>query len=71
MDDRFSDSVLLLMEVCDWKGGPDIRLRMPIKGKQEEMLEDGKDLLTDEMRLYSLAYSVGIGVRSYFNLRYL
>jgi len=60
MDNQFSDSVLLLMEVCDWKGGPDIRLRMPIRGgKQEEMLEDGKDILTDEMRLYSLANFVG------------
>ncbi len=60
MDDRFSDALLLLIEVCDWKGGPDIRLRMPIRGgKQDEILEDGKDILTDEMRLYSLAYFLG------------
>ncbi len=60
MDDRFSNALLLLMEVCDWKGGPDIRLRMPIRGdKQEEILEDGKDILTDEMRFYSLSYFIG------------
>ena len=60
MDNQFSNALLLLMEVCDWKGGPDIRLRMPIRGgKQDEILEDGKDILTDEMRLYSLAYFVG------------
>jgi hypothetical protein len=58
MDDRFSNALLLLMEVCDWKGGLDIRLRMPIRGgKQEEILYDGKDILTDEMRLYSLFLS--------------
>ena len=68
MDNQFSNAILLLMEVCDWKGGPDIRLRMPIRGgKQEEILEDGKDLLTDEMRLYSIALGLSsLRIETYF-----
>jgi len=59
MDDQFEDSVYLLMEVCDWKGGPDIRLRMPRKDEDDWVIEDGKDLLTEQMRNYSLFYFIG------------
>lgn len=59
MDDRFSDEAHLFMAVWDWKGGPSIELRMPRRDENDCVLEDGKDILTDEMRLYSLSYFIG------------
>ena len=59
MDDRFSNAVHLFMSVWDMKGNPSIQLRMPRRDENDCVLEDGKDILTDEMRLYSLSYFIG------------
>ncbi len=59
IDARFNDEAHLFMSVWDWKGGPSIQLRMPKRNERDYVLEDGKDILTDEMQLYSLAYFVG------------
>lgn len=59
MDEQFNDSARLFMEVCDWKGSPDIRLRMPRRDEDDWVIEDGKDILTEQMRNYSLFYFIG------------
>jgi len=59
MDERFNDEAHLFMAVWDWKGSPSIELRMPRRDEGDYVLEDGKDILTDEMRLYCLSYFIG------------
>ena len=51
--------VELLLDISDWKGSAQMRLRMPVHGRSTESLEDGEDLLRYEERLEVLAYFFG------------
>jgi hypothetical protein len=56
---QLTEPVTLLLEVSDWKGGPQMELRMPRRGEGDYVLEEGNDLLPEQLRGEVLGFFLG------------